>query len=286
MVEVIQVRLRESGKVVFYNARGIKFLVGDDVVLEADRGIDYGQVVSEAELIDNSELDEPLKAVIRKVDAKDKGKIKRNKEKAREAHNICEKKIIEHRLPMKLVETEYSFDLSKLVFYFTSEGRVDFRDLVKDLASVFKVRIELRQIGVRDEAKMLGGYGHCGRQLCCGTFLKDFEPVTIKMAKEQNLSLNPTKISGLCGRLMCCLDYEYETYSEIAKYLPAEGEKLKTPEGIVKVRSVDILKKKVMVEYEDGMVRELPFGQCCCPKQQCPVHEKISVLKKRKGKNE
>ena len=193
MVEVIQVRMREVGKVVFYNARGIKFVVGDYVVVEADRGIDYGLVVSETELIENSVLDEPLKAVIRKVEAKDIEKIKKNKEKAREAHNICDKKIIEHRLPMKLVDTEYSFDVSKLVFYFTSEGRVDFRELVKDLAAVFKVRIELRQIGVRDEARMLGGYGHCGRRLCCGTFLKDFEPVTIKMAKEQKLSLNPTK---------------------------------------------------------------------------------------------
>ena len=284
MIEVIQVRLREVGKIVFYNARGIKFNVGDYVILEADRGIDYGQIVSEAELVADTELDEPLKAVIRKVDVKDKDKIKRNKEKAREACTICDKKIFEHRLPMKLVDTEYSFDLSKLVFYFTSEGRVDFRNLVKDLASVFKVRIELRQIGVRDEAKMLGGYGHCGRALCCGTFLKDFEPVTIKMAKEQNLSLNPTKISGVCGRLMCCLDYEYQTYSEIAKHLPTEGEKLKTPDGIVKVKSVDILKKRALVEHEDGLVKEISFTQCTCPTEGCAVHKMITSLKRKKGK--
>ena len=284
MVEVIQVRMREVGKVVFYNARGIKFVVGDYVVVEADRGIDYGLVVSETELIENSVLDEPLKAVIRKVEAKDIEKIKKNKEKAREAHNICDKKIIEHRLPMKLVDTEYSFDVSKLVFYFTSEGRVDFRELVKDLAAVFKVRIELRQIGVRDEARMLGGYGHCGRRLCCGTFLKDFEPVTIKMAKEQKLSLNPTKISGVCGRLMCCLDYEYNTYKEIAQFLPEEGEKLKTLDGIVKVKSVDILKKRIMVEHEDGLVKEMSFAGCICPQHNCPVHKNISVVKKKKGK--
>ncbi len=284
MIEVIQVRMREVGRVVFYNARGIKFAVGDYVIVEADRSIDYGQIVSETELIENSVLEEPLKAVIRKVESKDIEKIKKNKEKVKEAHNICDKKIIEHRLPMKLVDTEYSFDLSKLVFYFTSEGRVDFRELVKDLAAVFKVRIELRQIGVRDEAKMLGGYGHCGRRLCCGTFLKDFEPVTIKMAKEQKLSLNPTKISGVCGRLMCCLDYEYNTYKDFSEYLPEEGEKLKTPDGIVKVKSVDILKKKVMVEYEDGLVKEISFANCTCPDPDCPVHKNISILKKRKGK--
>ncbi|MBU1862675.1 MAG: stage 0 sporulation family protein [Candidatus Omnitrophica bacterium] len=284
MVEVIQVRMRESGKVVFYNARGIKFNVGEYIVLEADRGIDYGQVVSETELIENAAFDEPLKAVIRRVDNKDKEKIKKNKQKSREAHNICEKKIIEHRLPMKLVDTEYAFDVSKLVFYFTSEGRVDFRDLVKDLAAVFKVRIELRQIGVRDEAKMLGGLGHCGRKLCCGTFLKDFEPVTIKMAKEQNMSLNPTKISGVCGRLMCCLDYEYKTYKDFSAYLPVEGERLKTPEGTVRVRNVNILKKKVMVEFEDGLVKEISFAECSCPEHGCPVHKKITVLKRKKGK--
>jgi len=284
MVEVIQVRMRDAGKVVFYNARGLKFAVGDYVVIEVDRGIDYGMIVSDPEVIEDAELDEPLKAIIRKVENKDSEKINRNKEKAKEAHNTCEKKIIEHRLPMKLVDTEYSFDLSKLIFYFTSEGRVDFRKLVKDLAAVFKVRIELRQIGVRDEAKMLGGYGHCGRPLCCGSFLKDFEPVTIKMAKEQNLSLNPSKISGVCGRLMCCLGYENNTYRDFARYLPTEGEKIKTPDGIVRVRNVDILKKKVMVEYEDGLVKELSFARCCCPQGNCPVHSMIESIKKKKDK--
>ena len=211
MTEVIQVRLREAGKIFYYNARGIKFSVGDAVVVEADRGIDYGYVLSEPAVMDDKKFEEPVKAVIRKVDQKDQDKIDSIKAKAKEAHSLCVDKINEHGLPMKLVESEYSFDISKLIFYFTSEGRVDFRKLVKDLAAVFKVRIELRQIGVRDEAKMLGGYGHCGRPLCCSSYIKDFDPVTIKMAKEQRLSLNPTKISGACGRLMCCLVYESDT---------------------------------------------------------------------------
>lgn len=288
MVEVIHVRMREAGRTVFYNARGIKFDVGDYVIVEADRGIDFGQVVSEPEVIEDSMLEEPLKAVIRKVDEKDNEKIEKLKEKSKEAHRTCEEKIIEHGLPMKLVATEYSFDLSKLVFYFTSEGRVDFRNLVKDLAAVFKVRIELRQIGVRDEAKMLGGYGHCGQELCCCTFLKDFEPVTIKMAKEQNLSLNPSKISGVCGRLMCCLSYEHPTYKENARYLPTEGERIKTKDGEARVRSVDILRKKVMLEFDDGVVRELSFEKCSCAqkKGECPVHKEIKIARRRKEKED
>lgn len=276
--------MRESGKVYFYNARGLKFNVGEAVILEADRGIDYGYIVSEPELVADTDIEDPLKAIIRKVDEKDQEKIDKNKEKAAEAHDICGKKIIERRLQMKLVSTEYAFDLSKLVFYFTSDGRVDFRELVKDLAAVFKVRIELRQIGVRDEAKMMGGYGHCGRPLCCVAYLKDFEPVTIKMAKEQNLSLNPSKISGVCGRLMCCLNYEYGTYREYARFLPQEGDTMKTSEGMARVRSVDVLKKKVMVEFEDGLVKELSFAPCCCPDQECPVHKNIAVMSKKKGK--
>jgi cell fate regulator YaaT (PSP1 superfamily) len=190
---------------------------------------------------------------------------------------------------MKLVDSEYSFDLSKLIFYFTSEGRVDFRNLVKDLAAVFKVRIELRQIGVRDEAKMLGGCGHCGRVLCCVSHLKNFEPVTIKMAKDQNLSLNPTKISGVCGRLMCCLNYEHETYQFISEHLPEEGEKLKVGNDVVRVRSVDILKKRVMIEYDDGLVKELSFAGCTCfegKREGCPVHEKVKPCNKRRETHE
>jgi len=289
MIEVMYVQMRDEGKILPYNARGIKYEKGDYVIVEADRGIDYGQVVSEPEIVDHLETNDPVKAIIRKVDEKDDVKIKKNKTKAGEAHKVCEGKIAEHKLPMKLVDTEYSFDLSKLVFYFTSEGRVDFRNLVKDLAAVFKVRIELRQIGVRDEAKMLGGCGHCGRVLCCVSHLKNFEPVTIKMAKDQNLSLNPTKISGVCGRLMCCLNYEHPTYQFIGKYLPEEGEKIRVGEDVVRVRSVDILKQRAMIEFDDGMVKELSFADCSCPKgkhSECPVHKNVSTVKKakRKGK--
>ena len=289
MIEIMYIQMRDEGKILPYNARGIKYEIGDYVIVEADRGIDYGQIISEPEIVDHVESNEPVKAIIRKVDQKDTDKIKKNKEKAAEAHALCQKKIYEHKLPMKLVDTEYSFDLSKLIFYFTSEGRVDFRSLVKDLAGIFKVRIELRQIGVRDEAKMLGGCGHCGRILCCVSHLKNFEPVTIKMAKDQNLSLNPSKISGVCGRLMCCLNFENDTYRYYGKHMPAEGQKIKTEEGIGRVRSVDILKRKIRIEYEDGTVKELSFSECSCPqgnKNECPVHSKINVFKRRRGKNE
>jgi cell fate regulator YaaT (PSP1 superfamily) len=287
MIEVMYVQMRDEGKVLPYNARGIKYEPGDYVIVEADRGIDYGQVVSAPEVVDHLETNDPVKAIIRKVDEKDTEKIEKNKEKAEEAHKTCVQKIAEHNLPMKLVDTEYSFDQSKIVFYFTSEGRVDFRNLVKDLAAVFKVRIELRQIGVRDEAKMLGGCGHCGRVLCCVSHLKNFEPVTIKMAKDQKLSLNPTKISGVCGRLMCCLNYEHPTYMFIGKFLPEEGEKIKVEDTIVRVRSVDTLKRRVMIEYDDGLVKELSFADCSCPEgkhEECPVHKKVSSLKKKKGR--
>jgi len=286
MIEIIHVQMRDEGRVIPYNARGLKYEVGDYVIVEADRGIDYGQVASDPEVVDHLETNDPVKSIIRKVDKKDEAKIVKNKQKAREAHKSCEKKVIEHKLPMKLVDSEYSFDLSKLVFYFTSEGRVDFRNLVKDLAAVFKVRIELRQIGVRDEAKMLGGCGHCGRELCCVSHLKNFEPVTIKMAKDQHLSLNPTKISGVCGRLMCCLNYEHDTYQFIGQYLPQEGERLRVGDDTVRVRSVDILKKKVMIEYDDGLVKELSFAECCCfdgKKEECPIHQNVKFLRKKKG---
>ena len=215
MYEVIQVRLRESGKITYFSPSGTKFRVGDHVIVEADRGLDYGQVLSETAVLLDSDVEEPLKKVIRKANPWDMHQIEKNKKKIREVMDTCSKKIRDRRLPMKLIDAEFSFDRSKIMFYFTAEGRVDFRDLVKDLANAFKTRIELKQIGVRDEAKILGGLGPCGRALCCATYLKDFEPVTIKMAKEQNLPLNPTKISGLCGRLMCCLGYEYKTYKDL-----------------------------------------------------------------------
>ncbi|MBP7056154.1 MAG: stage 0 sporulation family protein [Candidatus Omnitrophica bacterium] len=259
MYEVVQVRLRESGKITYFSTNGMKFKAGDHVIVEADRGLDYGQVLSETEVLLDADIEEPLKKVMRKANPWDMHQIEKNKKKIKEAMDTCSKKIHERHLPMKLIDAEFSFDRSKIVFYFTAEGRVDFRDLVKDLANAFKTRIELKQIGVRDEAKMLGGLGPCGRALCCATYLKDFEPVTIKMAKEQSLPLNPTKISGLCGRLMCCLGYEYKTYKELMKGLPREGETLKTPKGSGKVVAVNAIKRAVSVELEDGSIIEVPI---------------------------
>jgi len=261
MNEAVQIKLRESGKITYFSASGMRFKVGDHVIIEADRGLDYGQVLSDPEAVQESDLEEPLRKIIRKANPWDMHQIDKNKNKIKEVMDSCSKKIKERKLAMKLIDAEYSFDRSKIVFYFTAEGRVDFRDLVKDLASAFKTRIELKQIGVRDEAKMLGGLGPCGRALCCATHLKDFEPVTIKMAKEQNLPLNPTKISGLCGRLMCCLGYEYSTYKDLMKGMPREGEIIKTPKGSAKVLSINALKRSATVEFEDGSQAEVPYSK-------------------------
>ena len=203
MYEVIQVRLREAGKISHFSTGGLKFKVGEYVIVEQDRGLEYGQIISEVENLRDGQIERPLRKIIRKTNPWDHQQIEKNRKKSKDLMETCNKKINEHRLPMKLVEAEYSFDRSKIIFYFSAEGRIDFRNLVKDLANIFKARIELKQIGVRDEARLMGGYGPCGKELCCVKFLKDFEPVTIRMAKDQNLSLNPTKISGLCGRLMC-----------------------------------------------------------------------------------
>jgi len=259
MYEVIQVRLREAGKITYFSPGSMHLKAGDLVIVEADRGLDYGQVLSESEAIMDADLEEPLKRIVRKANPWDTHQIEKNKSKIKEVITTCSKKIQERKLSMKLIDAEFSFDRSKIIFYFTAEGRVDFRDLVKDLANVFKARIELKQIGVRDEAKILGGLGPCGRALCCATYLKDFEPVTIKMAKEQNLPLNPTKISGLCGRLMCCLGYEYKTYKDLMKGLPKEGETLKTEKGSGKVVSVNAIKRSVNVELADGSQLEVKY---------------------------
>ncbi|MCM8779470.1 MAG: stage 0 sporulation family protein [Candidatus Omnitrophica bacterium] len=249
---VVQVRLRETGKIsIFEINEEIKPKVGDYVIVEQDRGLDYGQVLSEAETIADMVKDEPIYKVLRIATSEDLNQISKNKRRIKGVINLCLKKIAEHKLEMKLVEAEYSFDRTKIIFYFTAEGRVDFRELVKDLAKAFKVRIELRQIGVRDEAKLLGGFGPCGRTLCCATFLKDFEPVTMRMAKEQCLS--PTKISGLCGRLMCCLSYEAYLYQELSSGLPKIGDLVEV-EGGGKGRVVElnILKRTAVIELEDG----------------------------------
>ncbi|MFA5356220.1 MAG: stage 0 sporulation family protein [Candidatus Omnitrophota bacterium] len=257
----VLVRLRVFGQTFPYNAGSWNVKEGDYVVVEHDRGLDYGQVVSPKDALLNNNTQEPLKKIIRIARDNDLKQIEDNKGKAREAFSACLKKIEEHKLDMKLVRAEYSFDRSKIIFYFTASGRVDFRNLVKDLAKIFKARIELRQIGVRDEARLFGGFGHCGRQLCCGTFLKDFEPVTIKMAKEEGLPLNPPKISGLCGRLMCCLYFEYESYKILSKGLPREGEHVNTKQGKGKVIGVNVFKRIVTVLLEDGSQAQVPYNE-------------------------
>lgn len=252
MVEVIGVRFRTAGKIYFFDPKDFQVKMGQHVIVETSRGIEYGKVVSERRNIKEKYLSDELKPVIRIATEEDDEKAAKNRQKEKEAYKICLQKIKDHKLEMKLVATEYTFDNNKVLFYFTADGRVDFRELVKDLASVFRTRIELRQIGVRDEAKMLGGIGICGRELCCNTFLSEFAPVSIKMAKEQNLSLNPTKISGVCGRLMCCLKNEQETYEYLNSKLPKIGDLLKTNTGVVgEVQRVDVLRQKVKLIVED-----------------------------------
>ncbi|MDD2431524.1 MAG: stage 0 sporulation family protein [Firmicutes bacterium] len=214
MVKVVGVRFRETGKVYYFAPGDLEIIDNDAVIVETARGVEYGDVVLGIKEVDESETVQPLKEVLRKATPEDKVVVEENRQKEKEAFEICLEKIAKHQLPMKLIDVEYTFDRKKVIFYYTAPGRVDFRELVKDLAAVFRTRIELRQIGVRDEAKMIGGLGPCGRGLCCATFLDDFAPVSIKMAKKQNLSLNPSKISGVCGRLMCCLRYEYEVYEQ------------------------------------------------------------------------
>jgi len=261
MQGIIELRVRESGSIVLYDASGLQPKIGDYVIIDAERGQDYAQVISMPERVSEEELKKPLKKIIRIANEADIKQINENRKRTRDAFQVCIKKVQERKLDMKLIDAEYSFDGTKLIFYFTSEGRVDFRELVKDLAHIFKVRIELKQIGVRDEARMMGGFGHCGRALCCASFLKGFDAVTIRMAKEQNLSLNPTKISGVCGRLMCCLGYEYENYKKYLKGLPKEGERINTKDGKAKVISVNALKRKVLVELEEGKQIELDYNK-------------------------
>jgi len=260
--KVVEIKEREEGKISYYDINNVRVCSGDYVIVESDRGLDYGQVLSGEEiLLEAKALREPLRKILRVVTKQDKDKIERNLHKSKEIIKTCNKKIEEHRLDMKLIDAELSFDCSKIVFYFTAEERVDFRALVKDLAKIFRARIELKQVGVRDEAKMFGGIGQCGRGLCCARFLKDFEPVTIKMAKDQNLPLNPTKISGVCGRLMCCLSYEHKNYKEMARGLPKLGQRVKTKEGQGKVVDVNFLKRMAVVELEDGRQLKMDYSK-------------------------
>lgn len=253
MQDLIPVRLRDAGQIYFYKTGQLTLNDGDCVIVEHDRGLDYGQIVPHVEAVTEAKSREAVKKILRLVTDIDLKQIEENRIKAKEAFSACVRKIAEHKLEMKLVQAEYAFDRSKIIFYFTADGRVDFRNLVKDLAKIFKARIELRQIGVRDEARLFGGFGACGRELCCVKFLKDFEPVTIKMAKEEGLPLNPPKISGLCGRLMCCLSFEYPTYKLLSKGLPREGERVSVQQGKGRVISVNVFKRTATVEMDDGV---------------------------------
>ncbi|SHK74949.1 Cell fate regulator YaaT, PSP1 superfamily (controls sporulation, competence, biofilm development) [Clostridium cavendishii DSM 21758] len=247
MIKVVGVRFKKAGKIYYFDPNNIEIKKGDNVIVETARGIEFGECVIGFKEIGEDEIVAPLKTVLRVATEEDIQKHEENKSKEKDAFEICLKKIQSHNLDMKLIDVEYTFDNNKVIFYFTADGRVDFRELVKDLATIFKTRIELRQIGVRDEAKMIGGIGPCGRALCCSTFLGDFASVSIKMAKEQNLSLNPTKISGICGRLMCCLNYEQNTYEDIRKRLPKVGSIVKTPDGNGEVLYNSVVKESVKV---------------------------------------
>ena len=254
MTRVIGVRFRQAGKVYFFSPGKLHVKKGDKVIVETARGVEFGSVVSSPKEMPEEQITQPLKSVIRIATEEDKKNEEKNREKEKEAYDVCLEKIRKHELDMKLINAEYTFDENKILFYFTADGRIDFRELVKDLAAVFRTRIELRQIGVRDETKIRGGIGACGRPLCCSTYLSEFAPVSIKMAKEQNLSLNPTKISGVCGRLMCCLTNEEETYEELNSHLPAIGDYVTTPTGLKgEVLSVGVLRQivKVVVTMDD-----------------------------------
>ncbi len=251
MKEVIGVVFKKAGKIYYFNSEDYELKKGDQVIAETVRGIELGEVIIDCKEIDESKLDYKIKNIKRKATFNDLKKVEKNEKEAEKAFDICLKKIEKHELPMKLIDSEYTFDKGKLLFYFTADGRIDFRELVKDLASIFRTRIELRQIGVRDETKLLGGIGQCGRQLCCKTFLRKFEPITIKMAKDQDLSLNPEKISGICGRLMCCLKYETGSYLEFKNNLPDIGDKVNSDKGEGIVTSLNIVKETLTIKLKD-----------------------------------
>lgn len=255
-IEVVGIRFKKVGKIYYYSTNGLKLEEGMDVIAESVRGLEYAKIEIANRMIPKKEAHDDMKPVIRIATKQDYVKHMQNKEDEKVAFEQCLKKIEQHKLDMKLIDVEYTFDKMKLLFYFTAEGRIDFRMLVKDLASVFKTRIELRQIGVRDEAKILNGIGMCGRSLCCATFLGDFQPVSIKMAKDQSLSLNPTKISGICGRLMCCLKYEEETYEHLNSKMPKVGDIVNTPEGKGEVLSTMTIRQKVKVAVDNQEIKE------------------------------
>ena len=293
MATVIGVRFKKAGKVYYFDPCDFWPKPGQNVVVETARGIEFGEVVTSPRSVSDQQIVAPLKKVVRIATEEDEQRAAFNARREEEAFRICQEKVLKHKLEMKLVSVEYTFDNSKIIFYFTANGRVDFRELVKDLASVFKMRIELRQIGVRDEAKMLGGLGSCGRPICCGAFLGDFQPVSIKMAKEQNLSLNPTKISGQCGRLMCCLKYEQETYEQTLKRVPRVGKDIVTPDGVGVITEINAIRERVKVrirvgeddsfevrEYSMDDVRKLGPGDQPAVREAPKAQEKRSNVKK------
>ena len=295
MANVIGVRFRTAGKIYFFSPGQLDIKVGDHVIVETARGVEFGSVVSGPKEVEDEKIMQPLKPVIRVATKEDFRKEEKNREKEKEAFEICLEKIRKHGLEMKLIDAEYTFDNNKVLFYFTADGRIEFRELVKDLASVFRTRIELRQIGVRDETKIRGGIGICGRPLCCHTYLTEFAPVSIKMAKEQNLSLNPTKISGVCGRLMCCLTNEEETYEELNSRLPSIGDSVTTPEKLKgEVHSVNVLRQLVKVvvtldndekEIREYKVEELRFKPRRRKKDVKLSKEELKELKALEEKN-
>ena len=277
MTKIVGIRFRNVGKIYYFDPKNYKMKVGDHVIVETARGVEFGRVVLEPKEVGEDEVVHPLKEVLRVATQADEDREKQNRQRERDAFKICQKKIREHGLEMKLIDAEYTFDNNKVLFYFTADGRIDFRQLVKDLAAIFKTRIELRQIGVRDETKILGGIGICGRQLCCHTYLSEFAPVSIKMAKEQNLSLNQTKISGVCGRLMCCLKNEQETYEALNRNLPGIGDTVTLPDGLQgTVHSVNVLRQRVKVIVEINDEKEI---------QDYPVGELKFRPRKKKAKN-
>ena len=262
MVEIISIRFKNGGKEYYFNPNGVQFQVGDGVIVETARGTEYAYCIRGNNMVDEIDLTAPLRPVVRKATPEDAKLVEKNREREKHALSVCQQKIAEHGLDMKLVSAEYSFDGSKILFFFTSEGRVDFRALVKDLAGALHSRIELRQIGVRDEAKMLGGLGICGKPFCCSQFLDEFQPVSIKMAKTQNLSLNPTKISGTCGRLMCCLKYEQEAYEDLVKKAPKQDSFVETPDGAGTVSGVNLLRQTVQVRLESDPESPKTYHNC------------------------
>lgn len=295
MAKVVGVRFRNVGKIYYFNPKNYKVKPGDHVIVETARGVEYGKVVLAPKDVVDDQVVHPLKEVLRVATKDDDEREKYNRERERDAFKICQKKIREHGLEMKLIDAEYTFDNNKVLFYFTADGRIDFRELVKDLASVFRTRIELRQIGVRDETKIRGGIGICGRPLCCNTYLSELAPVSIKMAKEQNLSLNPSKISGVCGRLMCCLTNEEETYEELNSRLPSNGDHVTTPEGLKgDVQSVNVLRQQVKVivtldndekEIREYKASELRFKPKRKKKDVKLSKEELAQLKALEEKN-